>query len=106
MLVVDSGFLKKNPDAVRRMVAAHVKATEYIRANRLEAADMAHLFTGQDRPVVNRAMKNIDFTYMPDIKGIRRYVEFLAGNGVIKSEDPGSFTRELVDVEFLPGEGP
>jgi len=106
MLVVDSGFLKKNPDAVRRMVAAHVKATGYIRANRLEAADMAHLFTGQDRPVVNRAMKNIDFTYMPDIKGIRRYVEFLAGNGVIKSEDPGSFTRELVDVEFLPGEGP
>jgi len=105
MLVADTLFLRDNPDTVHRFVAAHVKAMKYIRDNPLEAADMAHLFTGQTQDVTQAAMKDIEFSYEPDIKGIERYVQFLKNNGVIKVEDAGGFSRGLVDTGFIPGGG-
>lgn len=105
MLVADAKFLEKNSDTVRRVVAAHVKATKYIQDNQLEAADMAHLFTGQPQNITQAALKNIKFAYKPDEKGIEKYVEFLKNNAVIKVEDAGAFTRGLVDSAYLPGGG-
>lgn len=103
VLVVDEAFLGRAPDTVRRLVAAHVKATRYINDNPAEALDMAHLFTGQGIDVVGSAMKHIEFAYEPDVEAIERYAEFLNASGVIKVESPRTFTRELVDKEFLPG---
>jgi NitT/TauT family transport system substrate-binding protein len=105
MLAADSNFLKEHPDTVQRVVAAHVKATKYIRDNPLEAADMAHLFTGQPQAIAQAAMKNIVFDYKPDLKGIERYVQFLKSNGVIQVGDAGAFTRDLVYGAYLPGGG-
>lgn len=102
-LVADSKFEKEYPDLVKRVVAAHVKATKYINDNMLEAIDMAHLFTGQPRDVVKPAMSNLEYTYVPDVAGVRRYVVFMKEVGAIKVKDPAGFTRELVDTRFLPG---
>ena len=104
VLVVDRGFAERNPDTVRRFVAAHVKATEYINDNSLEAADMGHLFTGQDSEVVEAAMKNIEFVYELNVKGLERYVEFLMEIGVVKVDSARSFTDTLIDEQFLPRE--
>lgn len=103
MVIADSAFIEKNPDAVRRFVAAHVKATDYIKKNPLEAADMAHLFTGQPVEVARAAMKNIGFSYEPDVKKIEEYARFMKEAGVIKEADPAAFARHLVDYAFVPG---
>jgi NitT/TauT family transport system substrate-binding protein len=105
MVVASSSFIKKNPGAVERFVAAHCKATEYIRKNPMEAADMAHLFTGQDQAVATAAMKNITFGFRPVARDIQRYVEFMKQSGVVKDPSPAVFTRNLIDNEFLPGSG-
>ena len=105
MVVADSAFVEKNPDAVRRFVAAHVKATRYIRDNRLEAADMAHLFTGQPTNVARAALKNIGFSYRPDVEKIGEYAVFMAGQGVIKEKNPAAFAKSMVDSSFIPGDG-
>lgn len=105
MVVADSDFIEKNPDTVRRFVAAHVKATDYVNGNPEEAADMAHLFTGHDPAVTARAMKNIEFGYRPDVAQLARYVEFMKQAGVVKDEDAREFTRSLVYDAFLPGSG-
>lgn len=105
MLVADATFLRQNPDTVRRVVAAHIKATKYINDNPLEAADMAHLFTGEPVDVAKAAMKDIKFSYEPDTKGIERYVEFLKTNGVIKITNAADFTGDLVYKAYLPGGG-
>jgi len=105
MVVVDSKFLKDNPDTVKRFIAAHVKATNYINANKLEAADMAHLFTGQDTAITRAAMKNIQYAYVPSVKAIQSYVEFMKQSGVVKAKDPAAFTRSLVDTTFTGGSG-
>lgn len=103
MLVADEGFLERAPDTVRRVVAAHVKATRYINENPAEAVDMARLFTGQGIDVVGNAMKHIEFSYRPDLGAIERYVEFLNASGVIRVDSPRAFTDEFVDARFLPG---
>ena len=105
MLVADSTFLKKNPDTVRRVVAAQVEATKFIQQNPEEAADMAHLYTGQPVDVARAAMKDIKFNYTPDEKGIQRYVEFLKTNGVIKTSSVGTFMDNLMYTVYLPGGG-
>lgn len=105
MVIADKDFIKANPDTVRRFVAAHVKATDYINKYPEEAADMAHLFTDQDSAVVDKAMKNIEFGYRPDLKQLARYVEFMKQAGVVKDENPSAFTKSLVDEQFLPGSG-
>lgn len=103
VLIVDNAFLEKNPDTVRRFVAAHVKATEYIRKNPVEAADMAHLFTGQNTAITRQALKNIEFGYEPEVKVLQRYAEFMKQAGVIKVENPVSFVNGLVDEQFVGG---
>lgn len=104
VLVADAGFAEKNPETVRRFVEAHVNATRFINENPQQASAMGHLFTGQEGEVVEAAMKNIEFVYKPDTEGLERYVEFLKEIGVIKVKSAGSFTRDLVDTRFLPGE--
>jgi NitT/TauT family transport system substrate-binding protein len=101
MLVADSAFLRNNPGTVRKVVAAHVKAMNYIRDNPLEASDMAQLFTGQPKQVAHAAMKNVEFSFRPSLNGIARYVEFLKENGVIKVKDPAGFAASLVDNGFI-----
>ena len=102
VLVADSAFLRRNPDTVRGVVEAHVTATRYIKDNPLEAADMAHLFTGQDAGITREAMENIDFTYTIDDKKLARYVSFLAEQGVVEKSEAGSLTGGMVDERFLP----
>jgi NitT/TauT family transport system substrate-binding protein len=101
MLVANEVFIEENPDTVRKIVAAHLAATKYIQDNPLEAADMAHLFTGQTREVTRLAMRNVEFSYKLDVKGITRYVEFLKSNGVIDVGDPADFAESLADPGFI-----
>jgi NitT/TauT family transport system substrate-binding protein len=105
VMVADSAFLRRNPDTVRRMVAAHVRATIYIKDNPLEATDMARLFTGQEKGIVEGAMKNIDFTYGLDEKKLGRYVSFMEEQGVVDKGDAARLTGDIVDRRFLPGKG-
>ncbi len=106
VLVADSRFAEDEPGTVRRAVAAHADAVTYINENPVEAVDMAHLFTGLTREIVQPAMKNIDFVVVPDEKAIERYVRFLMSGGVLEAGDAGEFTRDLVDTGFLPEGGP
>lgn len=103
MVIADAKFLDENPDVVKRFVAAHVKATQYIQKNQLEAGDMAHLFTGQDTAVARAAIKSIEFGFRPDIKKLEQYATFMSQAGVIKDKNAGAFVRGLVDSSFLPG---
>lgn len=104
VLVVDEGYLASEPEAVQMAVDAHVKATDYINQNRLEAVDMAHLFTGEDREVAGAAMENVVFDYRPDESQIILYAEFLKENQVLNVDNPGSFVRGLLDKRFIPPE--
>ena len=105
VLVADSAFIQRNPDTVNRVVAAHVKATDYIKKNPLEATDMARLFTGLEKGIVEGAMKNMDFTYGLDEEKLGRYVLFMEEQGVVVKGEAGRLTANIVDKQFLQEKG-
>jgi len=105
LVVVDSSFLLKNPDTVQRFVRAHEKATEFIKDNPEEAADLAARFTGQDREIARKAMTTIEYDTSMDKAAIQRYAAYLKEMGVIKVSDPASFAADFVEPGMLQGGG-
>lgn len=101
VVVADAVFLKKNPEVVRGLLRAHVKATRFIQENPEEAVKLGVKFTGMDTATVKLGMGNISYHYKIDRKGLLEYVNFLCTMGVIKVSDPERFVQELVDERGL-----
>lgn len=70
-LIVRQDFAKDHPDVVRKLLAAHVEATEYINANRAAAAQAANQQLGEltgkslKPDVLDATFKNVTFTNDP-----------------------------------------
>ncbi|REE96125.1 ABC transporter substrate-binding protein [Thermomonospora umbrina] len=70
-LVVRKDFADENPDVVRKLLTAHVEATEYINANKTAAAQAANEQLGEltgkklKPNVLDATFKNVTFTNDP-----------------------------------------
>lgn len=100
-LVADSKFIRENPDKVRGILRAHVRATRWINQHPQEAVELGVKFTGMDRETVKMAMEGIEFEYLPSIEGEIEYVDFLQRLGYIKVQNPRAFTDSFIDSSFL-----
>ena len=101
VLVADSTFLKQNPDKIRGIVKAHVKATNFINENLEEAVKIGMRYTGMDENTVRLAMKNIKYDYIPSIEGEIEYVTFLSKLNYVKVNNPREFTDKFIQTEVL-----
>ncbi len=101
VLVADSRFIKSRPQDVRRMVAAHVKATEFINDNFEDAVKIGVKYTGMDEETVRLAMKNVNYTYRISVEGEKDYVLFLNQLGYIKVEDVERFVKHFLNQKIL-----
>jgi len=84
----------KEEAALKAVVWAHVKATEFItdEKNREKVIEYASEFTGLEREVVAKAIGNIEFTTYPDEKEFRIYFENLKKYSLL--------SRKLSDLGF------
>ncbi|MCB2225612.1 MAG: ABC transporter substrate-binding protein [Desulfarculaceae bacterium] len=101
VLVASREFYAKHPERVVALTAAHVKATDFIKAHPAEALKIAERYTGMDRATVKRAMSNVNYTYKLSVTGEVEYVEFLARLGYIKVPDLDAFLKEFMDPTIL-----
>lgn len=101
VLVSDNRFLKQRPKAVRRLVRAHVRATDYINTHPADAARIAVKFTGMDEKTIRLAMKNVNYTYVLSVAGERQYVDFLNRLQYIRVSDVSAFVDEFINQEIL-----
>lgn len=101
ILAVDQRFLDARPGDVKKMVKAHVQATEFIRRHPEEALKIGVKYTGMDAATVRLAMKNVNYTCALSVEGERRYVEFLAKLGYIKVKDSRAFIKGFLHPETL-----
>lgn len=101
VLIADSKFMRDNPAAVRKVLLAHIKATNFIKRNPLEATQIGMKFTGMDKDTVRMAMGNIEFDYNLSYDGEIEYVSFLNKVGYIKVDDPKLFTDSFIDSTLL-----
>jgi NitT/TauT family transport system substrate-binding protein len=102
VLAVDGKFLAAQPEQARKLVRAHVKATDFIHQNREEAVKIGVKYTGMDEKTVNLAMQNVRYTYQLSVEGEKEYVDFLSQMKYIKVESPQAFIREFLNLEILP----
>jgi ABC-type nitrate/sulfonate/bicarbonate transport system substrate-binding protein len=93
--------MEENLAKVKGIVRAHVKATNFINNNRVEATKIGVKYTGMDEKTVGLAMKTINYTYRLSIEGEVEYVDFLNKLGYISVGDARVFTNKLINQEIL-----
>ncbi len=101
ILAVDQRFLQARPQAVKKMVKAHVQATDFINRHPKEALKIGMKYTGMDADTVRLAMKNVNYTYRLSLDGERQYVEFLSRLGYIKVKDSRAFVAGFLNTKIL-----
>ena len=101
VLVADQKFLKARPEDARKMVAAHVKATDFINNNPEAALMIGVKYSGMDSETVRLAMNNVNYTYKISVEGEREYVSLLARQGYIKIKDVDAFIGRFLNCKIL-----
>jgi NitT/TauT family transport system substrate-binding protein len=101
VLVADAKFLKARPEDAKKMVAAHVKATDFINKHPKEALKIGVQYTGMDPKTVRLAMANVNYTYKISVEGEREYVALLAKQGYIKIKDVDKFIASFLNGKIL-----
>jgi NitT/TauT family transport system substrate-binding protein len=100
-VVVDNNLLKNHREVVRKLLCAHIKATDYIKSHQEEAVRLGVEFTGLDETSVRLALRSIKFEVLPSIDGEMEYVRFLNKLGYIKVDDPEAFTGKFIDDSLI-----
>ncbi len=101
VLVADKKFYTNNPDKIKSILKAHIKATDFIGRDIDEAVRIAVKYSGMDDVTIRKAMGNIKYGYIPASEGQIDYVEFLKKLGYININDPRAFTEGFIDPETI-----
>lgn len=92
-------------DALRALVWAHIKATEFINQpqNRERVIKYAAEFAGKDETIISKALENIEYVTYPDKGEFRRYYVDLRDGGILKksAQDIGYSSDEDFFKDFL-----
>jgi sulfonate transport system substrate-binding protein len=117
VLVVKDELIKKNPEAVRKLVAVNREATNWINAHSEKAAKIVARVlsvTGEkettngpgmldEKPQINpsmmqRSMNRLEFSTAISMDHIQEVIEYVAGLGYIRKSFPAT---EIVDTRFM-----
>jgi NitT/TauT family transport system substrate-binding protein len=101
VLAVDSRFLESRGEEARRIVRAHVRATDFINQNPREALLIGIKYTGMDEKTVSLAMKNVKYAYSLNVEAEKEYVTFLAQWKYIRVEDVPAFAAQFINLQLL-----
>ncbi len=101
VLVVDSRFFNKHKDQAKRIVRAHVRATDYIHTHKEEAINIGARYTGMDHETIQAAIEYTEYTYDLNARHAVEYVRFLTRLGYVKVSDPYAFIDSFFHDEIL-----
>jgi len=96
VLLVSGKLMRENPELVKEIINIHIKATEYIKDNQEEAAEIASRKLGLSKEVVMYSMKNSDTTFIHNPNDIISYIEAYA-----KEHYALGYTKKLLTAKDL-----
>jgi ABC-type nitrate/sulfonate/bicarbonate transport system substrate-binding protein len=88
-LVASTGFVKANSDLARKMVAAHVKATQAITADPTVVVDSTVKTFNVTREVAERSTRNLFFTTdsgAPFVSGLKALSKMMIDDKLLEKE--------------------
>lgn len=106
VFVVRGELIKKEPDTVRKVLRAYMKAFDFNRKNAKEVIEIEEKYTGMSKKVLEKAIKNVKFPNPPfvNIQSVKEQAEGLISTGKIQKEavkDVDKFIEALYDPSFL-----
>jgi NitT/TauT family transport system substrate-binding protein len=101
VLAADSHFLEGHGEEAKKMVRAHVRATDFINQHPHEALQIGIKYTGMDEKTISLAMKNVKYSYFFNVDAEKEYLHFLSQLKYIKMEDVSAFTGRFINTQIL-----
>lgn len=106
VLVAKGELLKKDPETVRKVVKAYMKAFDYLRKNRDEAISMMIKATGLSKKVIEMGLTRVTHPYPPfvNVPSLKLMADGLVKSGKIKEgiiTDMDKFVADIYHPEFL-----
>lgn len=106
LFVARSELVRKNPEQVRKVFSAYMKAFDYYRKNRDEATDLIARHTNTPRKVIEAAQKHVRVAYPPsiDLADLKFQTEELIKDGKIQAgaiPDIDRFLEKGINNSFL-----
>jgi NitT/TauT family transport system substrate-binding protein len=101
VLAADTQFLGSRPEEAKKMVRAHVRATDFINQHPKEIIPIALKYTGMDEKTILQALKNVKYAYALNREAEKEYVHFLSQWKFIKVEDGSAFVTRFVNLQLL-----
>lgn len=101
VLAIDARFLEGRAEEAKKIVKAHVRATDFINQNPREALQIAVKYTGMDEKTITAAMKNVNYSYFFNTDAEKEYVHFLNQWKYIRVEDVSAFTGRFINLQIL-----
>ncbi len=105
VVIVRKKFLEEHPDLVQKFLAAHIEATEFIKAHPEEASqvigDRIKALTGKALPsdILKQALSRTDFTYDPLKETVLTFADWSKALGY--SREDRSRMGDLFDLKPL-----
>ena len=96
VLAVSENFLKNNPEAASRLLAAHVEATDFINKNPDEAAKIFADEYQMDLEMVKKAMANVEYTTTIRKEELKTYITELNDFKLINQTDPDGYLLNTI----------
>ncbi|MHA2424058.1 MAG: ABC transporter substrate-binding protein [Candidatus Thorarchaeota archaeon] len=103
VLAAENSFMAANPETVQTVVDIHVRASEWILANPLEALDIAIDWLGLDETPVATAFNRITYNHTLNVAGVEAYLRFLISEELVTMNDSevDSYLDSFIDLSFL-----
>jgi NitT/TauT family transport system substrate-binding protein len=104
VIAVRQRYGEEHTEVVLAVLAAHVKATTFIKEYPEEAVRIGEEFTGMPKEVIEKAMETIEFVYEPNYEGIKEYLQQLLEMEYVSSQDVGdidTFLGEFIDSSLI-----
>lgn len=96
VLLVSGKLIKENPELVKEIINVHIKATEFIKTNPEEAAEIASKKLGLSKDTIIYSMQNSDTTFISNPNDIVVYMEAYA-----KEHYSLGYTKKLLTTNDL-----
>ena len=103
VVAAENNFLAANPEIVQQVVDIHVRASEWILSNPVEALSIAVDWLGIDEAPVSTAFNRITYNHTLNVLGVEDYLRFLISEELVIMDEGqvDTYLDSFIDLSYL-----
>ncbi len=103
VVAAENNFIAANPEIVQQVVNIHVRASEWILSNPVEALSIAVDWLGIDEAPVSTAFNRITYNRTLNVPGVEAYLRFLISEELVVMDEGqvDTYLDSFIDLSYL-----